>query len=213
MLDTKNTAQTTLSTTYHFQFENYSFRVPRLFLCHSNTLDAEHVTGVISYGRLLHSVSSFQSLVSSTRISHRLSTFFPSETSVESLRYPASGMDSSTNGFLDHGEAATKPVIDVSPNVDLMKGVHVPQREDLQPSYVQTVDGSDTNVEAHGWYSGMSTLSPYTTFCAIDMEIDFSAPNSKQPWCDYWILWRNPVLRRLPKCIHCGLPGERWTRN
>jgi hypothetical protein len=122
-------------------------------------------------------------------------------------------MDSSTNGFLDHGEAATKPDLDVSPKVDLMKGVHALRREDLQPSYVQTVDGNDTNVEAHGWYSGMSTLPPYTTFCVIDTEINLSILNSKQPWRDYWVLRRNPVLRCLPKCIHCGLPGECWTCN
>ena len=50
-----------ISITYHFQFESYSLRLLRLFLYHSNTLDAEHVTGGINYGQFLHSVSSFQS--------------------------------------------------------------------------------------------------------------------------------------------------------
>jgi hypothetical protein len=122
-------------------------------------------------------------------------------------------MDSFTNGFVDHGEAATKPDLNVSPRVDPMTAIRAPMREDLQPSYIQTVDGNDTNVEAHGWYSGMSTLHPCTAFCIIEMETNLFILNSKQPRRDYWVLRRNPVLLLLSKCIHCSLPGKRWTRN
>jgi len=34
--------------------------------------------------------------------------------------------------------------------------VQPPRREDLQPSYAQTLHGDESEAEMHGWYGGMS---------------------------------------------------------
>jgi hypothetical protein len=65
-------------------------------------------------------------------------------------------MDSLENGILEPGKVAPKNDRNGVPKVALMMEVHPPRRDDLQPSYEQTVQSDDTNAEAHGWYSSMS---------------------------------------------------------
>ena len=39
--------------------------------------------------------------------------------------------------------------------------VQPPRREDLQPSYAQTLQGESEDAGTHGWYGSMSELPPF----------------------------------------------------
>ena len=64
-------------------------------------------------------------------------------------------MDSSQNGVLDNGKAPTNNLGFRPKNNGVIK-VQAPRREDLQPSYAQTLHGDESEAEMHGWYGGMS---------------------------------------------------------
>ncbi|KEF60845.1 uncharacterized protein A1O9_02407 [Exophiala aquamarina CBS 119918] len=62
-------------------------------------------------------------------------------------------MDSPRPSGPDTGKSPTPPVGFRPQNGPLIK-VQPPRREDLQPSYAQTLQG-DTDIETHGWYGSM----------------------------------------------------------
>ncbi|KAL2436463.1 hypothetical protein ABEF95_010479 [Exophiala dermatitidis] len=62
-------------------------------------------------------------------------------------------MESPRTSGLDNGKTATPPVGFRPQNGGIIK-VEPPRREDLQPSYAQTLQG-DTDGETHGWYGSM----------------------------------------------------------
>jgi erythrocyte band 7 integral membrane protein len=60
----------------------------------------------------------------------------------------------STNGT--NGATGFRPTHTPGRNDNPMVNVEPPRREDLQPSYAQTLHGDDAG--AHGWYGSMSKL-------------------------------------------------------
>jgi hypothetical protein len=71
-------------------------------------------------------------------------------------------MDSPQNSTMDNGKTAS-PSNGNAPgfrpqNASVIK-VQPPRREDLQPSYAQTLQGESEDSATHGWYGSMSTSS------------------------------------------------------
>jgi len=64
-------------------------------------------------------------------------------------------MDSPRSGDMDNNGKAVNPAnVGFRPTNGGVVKVQPPRREDLQPSYAQTLQG-DTDLSAHGWYGGM----------------------------------------------------------
>ena len=64
-------------------------------------------------------------------------------------------MDSPRDSGLDNGKNGTANPVGFRPqNAGQMIKVQPPRREDLQPSYAQTLQGDEE--QNHGWYGGMS---------------------------------------------------------
>ncbi len=63
-------------------------------------------------------------------------------------------MDSPRGSHLDNGKSPTPPVGFRPQNGGIIK-VQPPRREDLQPSYAQTLQGDEEGA-VQGWYGSMS---------------------------------------------------------
>ena len=83
-----------------------------------------------------------------------------------------------------------------------MVNVQPPRREDLQPSYAQTLAGeSDTG--AHGWYGSMSKLSPCIPY--RHASIANMVARSQRTWFLHWNHGRLPLLYLLSQPIQASL--------
>lgn len=91
-------------------------------------------------------------------------------------------MDSPRGSNLDNGKSPTPPVGFRPQNGGIIK-VQPPRREDLQPSYAQTLQG-DNEAETHGWYGSMSMY----WFCAFICTAPTNAAQSI-PWEAALVSW------------------------
>lgn len=74
-------------------------------------------------------------------------------------------MDSPRGSTNDNSKAPVNPIGFRPTNGGIVK-VQPPRREDLQPSYAQILQGTETEDEVHGWYGGMiNTLGSFVGFC------------------------------------------------
>lgn len=65
----------------------------------------------------------------------------------------------------DHGKSPNNPTMGFRPQNNGLIVVQPPRREDLQPSYAQTLQGDEPG-DAHGWYGSMiNTLGNLVGFC------------------------------------------------
>lgn len=98
-----------------------------------------------------------------------------------------------------NGTSSPNPAVGFRPANGGVIKVQPPRREDLQPSYAQTLQGDEeTN---HGWYGGMSesaiTLSAYAS----------TNLRSQLPWLLHWFLRIDPLLHSVPQPIQACQPG------
>ncbi len=64
-------------------------------------------------------------------------------------------MESLQTGSMPNGKVSANNLGFRSKNSGVIQ-VQPPRREDLQPSYAQTLHGDESEAEMHGWYGGMS---------------------------------------------------------
>lgn len=84
--------------------------------------------------------------------------------------------------------------------------VQPPRREDLQPSYAQTLQGDEeTN---HGWYGGMSESCH-----SLQRVAAILTSHSQHPRLMHWFLGIRSMLRNLPESIQACQPGQRRSRH
>lgn len=89
--------------------------------------------------------------------------------------------------------------------------VQPPRREDLQPSYAQTLQG-ESDSSSHGWYGGMSEYTRLRRYYLYVLTTD-----SQPPRILYWKLRSRPLLHLLPQPIQASFarkcrPGHQvWT--
>ena len=118
------------------------------FIPHATQFASSHLRVFIysSIALLLHTSNSSISIQSTTTSSIRplVASSQPSST-MDSPRDGGKSVSPSRGFVPQHG---VNGLIKVQP----------PRREDLQPSYAQMLQG-ETELDTHGWYGGMSTLS------------------------------------------------------
>jgi hypothetical protein len=77
---------------------------------------------------------------------------------------------------MDNGKASANNLGFRPKNSGIIK-VQPPRREDLQPSYAQTLHGDETEAEMHGWYGGMS--KPPFSRLALNSHKKINIPSSQ----------------------------------
>jgi len=91
-------------------------------------------------------------------------------------------MESPPNGSMENGTGkSTGPTVGFRPqNAGVIK-VQPPRREDLQPSYAQTLQGDNDNEATHGWYGAMiNNLGSCIGFCG-SIPCCIVCPNPYKP--------------------------------
>lgn len=80
--------------------------------------------------------------------------------------------------------------------------VQPPRREDLQPSYAQTLKGESEDAATHGWYGGMSKTALLSILKPLggNRELMYLFP-SQSAWLHDRLPRRHPMLHRLPESL------------
>lgn len=117
-------------------------------------------------------------------------------------------MDSSYTSTVDNGKTASPSNGNAagfrSQNGGIIK-VQPPRREDLQPSYAQTLQRESDDPETNSWYGSMSMSGPPSAHVPSSVVRPVLTSISQQPGWMHRFLRSDSVLHHLPEPVQAGV--------